>query len=84
MFTVISAIAECERSLISECLRAGIVKARANGKPHRRPTTDERSIQEIRRRRQGESLNAIARHLGVSQQTVANYAPQRRNDSRHR
>jgi DNA invertase Pin-like site-specific DNA recombinase len=62
MFTVNSAIAEFERSLISERLRAGIAKAPANGKPHGRPTTDEQTIQEIRRRRrQGERLNAIAR-----------------------
>jgi DNA invertase Pin-like site-specific DNA recombinase len=85
MFTVISAIAEFERSLISERVRAGIAKARAHGKPHGRPKTDEQTIQEIRRRRrQGESLNTIARHLGVSHQTVANYAPQRRNRARHR
>jgi DNA invertase Pin-like site-specific DNA recombinase len=77
MFTVISAIAEFERALISERVRAGIAKARASGKPHGRPTLDLHIIQEIRRlRREGQSLNQIARTLKVSHQTVANYAPQ--------
>jgi DNA invertase Pin-like site-specific DNA recombinase len=76
MFTVISAIAEFERALISERVRAGIAKARANGKPHGRPRITTELIQEIRQmRRQGQSLQRIARRLGVSHQTVANYAP---------
>jgi DNA invertase Pin-like site-specific DNA recombinase len=76
MFTVISAIAEFERSLISERVRAGIAKARATGKRHGRPKVDARIIQEIRRlRREGQSLHYIARTLNVSHQTVANYAP---------
>lgn len=49
MFTLISAIAEFERSLISERVRAGIAKARATGKRHGRPKLDERIIQEIQR-----------------------------------
>ncbi len=76
IFTVISAIAEFERSLISERVRAGSAKARATGKRHGRPTVDARIIQEIRRlRREGQSLHRIARTLKVSHQTVANYAP---------
>jgi DNA invertase Pin-like site-specific DNA recombinase len=77
MFTVISAIAEFERSLISERVRAGIAKARASGKRHGRPKLDEPIIQAIRRlRSEGQSLTQIARTLGISHQTVANYAPQ--------
>jgi DNA invertase Pin-like site-specific DNA recombinase len=76
MFTVISAIAEFERSLISERVRAGIAKARANGKRHGRPKVTEDIVQEIRRlRREGHSLHQIARQLEVSHQTAANYAP---------
>jgi DNA invertase Pin-like site-specific DNA recombinase len=79
MFTVISAIAEFERSLISERVRAGIAKARAAGTHHGRPKTDEHTIQEIRRlRRQGRNLHQIASQLGISHQTVANYAPRPR------
>jgi DNA invertase Pin-like site-specific DNA recombinase len=75
MFTVISAIAEFERSLISERVRSGIAKARAQGKQHGRPKTSAATIKEIKRlRRQGKSLNTVAKQLGVSHQTVANYS----------
>jgi DNA invertase Pin-like site-specific DNA recombinase len=75
MFTVISAIAEFERSLISERVRSGIAKARAQGKQHGRPKTSAETIKQIKRlRRQGKSLNHIAKQLGVSHQTVANYS----------
>jgi DNA invertase Pin-like site-specific DNA recombinase len=75
MFTVISAIAEFARSLISERVRSGIAKARAQGKQHGRPKTSAETIKEIKRlRRQGKSLNKIAKQLGVSHQTVANYS----------
>jgi DNA invertase Pin-like site-specific DNA recombinase len=75
MFTVISAIAEFERSLISERVRSGIAKARAQGKQHGRPKTSAATIKEIKRlRRQGKSLHHIAKQLGVSHQTVANYS----------
>jgi len=75
MFTVISAIAEFERSLISERVRSGIAKARAQGKQHGRPKTGVETIKEIKRlRRQGMSLSKIAKQLGVSHQTVANYS----------
>ncbi|MBI3950413.1 MAG: recombinase family protein [Acidobacteria bacterium] len=78
MFTVISAIAEFERSLISERVRAGIAKARAQGKRHGRPPVDERVAKEIRRlRKQKKSLSVIAKQLGVSRQTVANYTKRR-------
>lgn len=78
MFTVISAIAEFERALISERVRAGLAKARAAGKPHGRPKINAQVIQEIRRlRRQGQSLNQIARTLSISHQTVANHALRR-------
>ena len=75
MFTVISAIAEFERSLISERVRSGIAKARAQGKQHGRPKINADTIKEIKRlRRQKKSLNTIAKQLGVSHQTVANYS----------
>jgi DNA invertase Pin-like site-specific DNA recombinase len=75
MFTVISAIAEFERSLISERVRSGIAKARAQGKRHGRPKTSSETIKEIKRlRKQHKSLNHIAKQLGVSHQTVANYS----------
>ena len=48
MFTVISAIAEFERSLIVERVRAGIAKSQAQGKRHGRPKIDEETAREIR------------------------------------
>jgi DNA invertase Pin-like site-specific DNA recombinase len=75
MFTVISAIAEFERSLISERVRSGLAKARANGKQLGRPKTSPETIKEIKRlRKQGMSLTQTAKQLGVSYQTVANYS----------
>jgi len=47
MFTVISAIAEFERSLISERVRSGIAKARAQGKQHGRPKTGVETIKGV-------------------------------------
>jgi DNA invertase Pin-like site-specific DNA recombinase len=78
MFTVISAIAAFERSLISERVHEGIAKARATGTRHGRPKLDERIIQEIQRLRSaGQSLHQIAKQLGISHQTVANYGSPR-------
>ena len=75
MFTVISAIAEFERSLISERVRSGLAKARAHGKQLGRPKTSPETIKEIQRlRKQGMSLTQTAKQLGVSYQTVANYS----------
>ena len=75
MFTVISAIAEFERSLISERVRSGLAKARAQGKILGRPKVSAETIKEIKRlRKEGKSLTQIAKQLGVSYQTVANYS----------
>src|SRR5215217_5296648 len=85
MFTVISAIAEFERSLISERVRAGIAKARATGQRHGRPKLDARIIQEIQRLRSaGQSLHQIATQLRISHQTVANYGSPRNAGARPR
>jgi DNA invertase Pin-like site-specific DNA recombinase len=75
MFTVLSAIAEFERSLISERVRSGLAKARAQGKILGRPKVNAETIKEIKRlRKQGKSLTQIAKQLGVSYQTVSNYS----------
>src|SRR6476619_4088219 len=47
MFTIISAMAELEASLISERVTAGMRAAEAQGKPLRRPAKPPRVIQEI-------------------------------------
>jgi len=74
-FTVISAIAEFERSLMQERVRSGLAKARAQGKILGRPKVSAVTIKEIKRlRKEGKSLSQTAKQLGVSYQTVANYS----------
>ncbi len=66
MFTILGAVAEFERALICERVRAGLANARAKGRlPGPKPLAlDQAHI--ARRRSAGESLRAIAASLGVS------------------
>ena len=66
MFTISGAVAEFERALICERVRAGLANARAKGRlPGPKPLAlDQAHI--ARRRSAGESLRAIAASLGVS------------------
>jgi len=60
---------------ISERVRSGLAKARAQGKQLGRPKTSAETIKEIKRlRKDGKSLTQIAKQLGVSYQTVASYS----------
>lgn len=67
---IIGAIAELERSLIVERVRAGMRRARLEGRHIGRPSLafDREAI--IRDRRQGDSLGTIARNHGISRTTV--------------
>ena len=72
VFTVISAVAELERSLIRERILLGLERAKAKGKRLGRPRTKINPNQVKRLRRDsGFSLREIARLLGVSHSTVA-------------
>jgi DNA invertase Pin-like site-specific DNA recombinase len=70
IFTVLGAVAELERSLIVERVRAGLRNARAKGKTLGRPrkTVDTSRITALRA--QGLSLRAIASELGVGLATL--------------
>src|SRR5882672_7876514 len=70
MFHVISAMAEFERSLIQERVKAGLRNAIAKGKKLGRPRVyvDESRVEELRAA--GASWRAIARELGVAVGTV--------------
>ena len=70
MFTMISAFAEFERSIIQERVRAGLQKAKAQGKKLGRPKVkvDEDRIRELRK--QGHSVREVARMMGVSKTRV--------------
>lgn len=75
MFQIIAAMAEFERSLIAERVKAGMRNARAKGRrigrPSRVPVTDQlrRQIAGAYAHREG-SLRAIARRFGTSLGTV--------------
>jgi DNA invertase Pin-like site-specific DNA recombinase len=67
---IIGAIAELERNLIVERVRAGMRRARLEGRPIGRPALalDREAI--VRDRRHGDSLGTIARNHSVSRTTV--------------
>src|SRR6202790_1033801 len=66
IFTVLGAVAELERSLIAERVKAGLRNARAKGKTLGRPRRIVDSNQIAALRASGLSWPKIARELGVS------------------
>ena len=70
VFTVLGAVAELERSLITERVRAGLRNARAKGKKLGRPRKHLDANQIARLRREGASWRTIASKLGVSPATA--------------
>ena len=70
VFTVLGAVAELERSLIGERIRAGLRNAKAKGTRLGRAPLRELSTTEIRKlrqeRRRGASFKRLARNHGVS------------------
>ena len=65
VFTVLGAVAELERSLIVERVRAGLRNARAKGKTLGRPRVVVDAAQITRLSASGASWPKIARELGV-------------------
>ncbi len=70
VFTVLGAVAELERSLITERIRAGLRNARAKGKRLGRPVKDLDVARIAELRRRGRSLRKIARIMECSARTV--------------
>lgn len=70
VFTVLGAVAELERSLIVERVRAGLRNARAKGKRLGRPRTVVDCATISRLHSQGRSIREIADQLGYSRGTV--------------
>src|SRR5690242_19034876 len=70
VFTVLGAVAELERSLIVERVRAGLRNARAKGKRIGRPTAAVDAAQIARLHSQGRSIREIAEELGYSRSLV--------------
>ncbi len=70
VFTVLGAVAELERSLIVERVRAGLRNARAKGKMLGRPRVAVDASRICRLRAQGRSIREIADELGYSRSLV--------------
>ena len=70
VFTVLGAVAELERSLIAERVRAGLRNARAKGKTLGRPRKIVDAARITALRAQGLSWTKIAEELGVGEGTV--------------
>jgi len=70
IFTVLGAVAELERSLIAERVRAGLRNARAKGKKLGRPRLLSNPGAIARLRAQGASWRAVGAALGVSAATA--------------
>lgn len=70
VFTVLGALAELERSLIVERVKAGLRNARANGKRTGRPASDVDASRIASLRASNVSWHEIGRRLGVSARTA--------------
>ena len=71
IFTIVSAIAELERNIIVERVRAGIRRAKENGKALGRPKRLNLDAREVRKMRdEGLSLRKIAEKVKVCPATV--------------
>jgi len=70
IFTVLGAVAELERSLIIERVRAGVRNARAKGKRLGRPTVDVDRARIASMRSGGASWRVISTELGISLGTL--------------
>jgi len=71
IFTIISAVAQLERDIIAERVKAGLRRAKENGKKLGRPraSVDTEKIHWLRSK--GLSLRAIANEVGLSRTTVS-------------
>ncbi len=70
VFTVLGAVAELERSLIAERVRAGLRNARAKGKRLGRPRMNVDATKIARLRRTGASWAEISDQLGIGATTA--------------
>ena len=70
-FTLAAMFAELERSILIERVRAGMARARAEGKRIGRPVRRIDNEKLLRLRAQGHSIRRIARELAVPSSTIA-------------
>jgi len=75
VFTIMAGLAEFESALIGERVRAGMARARDEGKLISRPKIEVDVAKKIKKlRKKGVPMRAIGKELGVSVGTVANYS----------
>ena len=72
IFTIISAVAQLERDIIAERVKAGLRRAKENGKKLGRPKVKVDLDQVKALHSQGYSTRAIAQELGLTKSTAAN------------
>ncbi len=73
IFTIISAVAQLERDIIAERVKAGLRRAKENGKKLGRPKAEVPKGEIYRLHSHGLSLRQIATQLNISKSTVARY-----------
>ena len=73
MFTIIGAMAQLERDIIRERVKAGLERARARGIRLGRPRTTATAHEMLALRTQGLAFGEIARRLQCSRSTVRRY-----------
>ncbi len=71
IFTIISAVAQLERDIIAERVKAGLRRAKENGKKLGRPKVQVDLDQVKALHSQGYSTRAIAQELGLTKSTAA-------------
>ena len=75
VFHVMASLAQFESSLISQRVKAGMARAKAQGKQISRPQLPiEQQRRIFKMRKQGFSINKISKQLGIAYGTVYNYA----------
>lgn len=75
VFTVLGAVAELERSLIAERVKAGLRNARARGKHLGRPRVCVEALRIAALRAQGRSLREICAETGIISKGTAQRSP---------
>ena len=73
MFSIIGAMAQLERDLISERVTAGMRRAKEKGKALGRPRKVVSPVEVTRLREKGLNMDEVAQELGVSRATLFNH-----------
>lgn len=75
LFGMMGVFAEFERAMIVERTKAGMARAKAQGKAIGRPEIDAETRRRIfERTRNGASTYAVAKELGIDRRTVKKYS----------